>query len=114
MKKTVATLILVLFATNLFAQTPSKDRQHRDGTIKLWAGLGVMAIGVGMAATSRTSVTVGTGAFSATASDTSTTRLTLGLGLAGVGGWLVWSGVKDRKAASQPETTVRVLVGKTT
>jgi hypothetical protein len=102
MRTVIVLTMLMLFASALaFAQqTPSQMEQIHNGRVKVWLGLGL----------------IGTGAWviplTATNSN-SNGPATLGMGLIALGGGLVWLGVDQQRKAVQPETTFRLMVGRT-
>jgi hypothetical protein len=78
----------------------AKSDAHRTGTIKLWSGIGAMALGAIVAAGSSTTATTTVPAAGISASSTirSNGQLVLGLAMLGGGGYLAWDGAKQRKA----------------
>jgi hypothetical protein len=100
----MAFVLCVLLATPAFAQ--GNDDRERVGRYKTYAGIGAVAVGLIMAVSSGESASVtvpdpfGGPPTTLTASTRSNGMLYGGLGLAGLGGFLIWSGMQDRSVGN--------------
>jgi hypothetical protein len=104
-KAVVFLLAVILFASPAMAQTvaQSNESKRSAGTMKVWIGIGALALG--------TLVTAKSSDTSTATSSLSTSQLATGLVIAGAGGFLIWKGVQERNAAS-PSTTFGISAGK--
>lgn len=97
-KAIVCVLAVILFASPAMAQTgvQSNESKQSSGLKKVWIGIGAVALGTVLAAKASDT--------SSATSSLSTSQLATGLVIAGVGGFLIWKGLKERKAASASTT----------
>ena len=104
-KAIVFVLAVILFASPVMAQTAvqSNESKRSAGTMKLWMGIGALALGTLVVAKSSDTSTA--------TSSLSTSQMATGLVIAGAGGFLIWKGLKERKAAS-PSTTFGISAGR--
>ena len=104
-KAIVFVLAVILLASPVMAQTvaQSNESKRSAGLTKVWIGIGALALGTLVAAKASDTSTA--------TSTLSTSQLATGLVIAGAGGFLVWRGLKDRKAAS-PSTMFGIFTGK--
>jgi hypothetical protein len=106
MRKAIAfVLLVILFTSPAMAQTvtQSDESKRSAGTLKVWIGIGALALGTVVAAKSSDTSTA--------TSTLSTSQLVTGLVIAGAGGFLIWKGLQERKAAS-PSTAFGISAGK--
>lgn len=108
----VVVCLLLLAPSRAFAQDPQAEARKRVGTYKVVGGAALVVIGLLKVVNSSTSghIPDGTGQENIE-TFRSTTGTVLGLGVAGGGGYLIWSGMKDR-AASRPKPTISIGVSK--
>lgn len=92
------------------ASTPPKT-MSQNGTLKMIIGGGVAAVGVILLAGSHESVSANTAFGKVSASATDKGQMALGAIMAGGGGYLLYLGAKDRKAAQSPNQSFAVEVG---
>ena len=116
MRKIVAAALVCLFlATPAFAQQSSADAERKQkrftGKMKIIGGSALVAVGLLKVMNSSTvgEIPDGSGRMQEERF-TSGLGVAMGLGAAGAGGWLIWSGMKDRAAARSPQ--VGIVVGK--
>jgi hypothetical protein len=110
MRVAVALVCLLAFAVPARAQNPAAEQQKRIGTYKVIAGAGIVAIGLlKVANSSITGPWYDDNGIPHEETRRSTTGTLLGLGATGVGGYLVWDGMKDR-AKARP--TIGVMISK--
>ena len=104
-KAIVFILAVILLASPAMAQTgaQSNESKRSTGTMKVWIGIGVLALG--------TIVTAKASDTSSATSSLSQSQLWTGIAIAGAGGFLIWNGLQERKAAS-PSTTFGLSAGK--
>jgi len=104
-KAIVFVLAVTLFASPVMAQTAAQSNEEKRsaGTMKMWIGIGALALG--------TFITAKSSDTSTATSTLSTSQLATGLVIAGAGGYLIWNGLQERKAAS-PNTTFGISAGK--
>src|SRR5437870_5044432 len=93
-----AALILVLLAIivspkEVLAQNEPDRSSHR--AIKILAGGAALVVGIVVAAKSSQTTTVSSALGQTETSTFSSSQLATGLGVAGVGGLVLWSGLKD-------------------
>ena len=113
-KKILASVLMFVLwgaTTPVSAQTAEELAHQREvGFAKMFSGVGLLVVGGLMAATSSQSATItSSGSFSTSTVDISTrnnSRLVMGLGFAGAGGYLLWDGVKHRREAEQPTSSL--------
>jgi hypothetical protein len=108
MRLLAAVVLCLAVASSTFAQSATRQKEslRKTGTIKLWAGLGAIAVGAIIAVDSHqsaSSTVPGIGTF--TASATNTGELVTGLVIAAGGGYLVCDGLNDRKEAEVMKST---------
>jgi hypothetical protein len=91
----VLTMAILLAATSARAQgySPRDDNSHRF--VKILVGAGALAIGTAVAATSSKTTTVTGTLGTMQTSEFSTSQLVTGIAIAGVGGIVLWDGVRD-------------------
>lgn len=122
-KRTIAAAIICMLTVSPSAWAASGDeqtapnraeQQRRTGLYKIVAGLAVASVGALILAGSHESATVtAPGLGKVTASATNKGGVIGGLGLIGGGGFLVYLGAKDRKAAQKSSPSLGVSVGRT-
>ena len=96
--------VLILAAAPAFAQqTDHRAALKRKGSIKVWVGAGL--VGAGALALPLTAV-------AHTPSRDYRPPL-IGVGLMATGGSLIWFGVQDQRKAMRPQTTIGVVIGRT-
>jgi hypothetical protein len=93
--RTVAmlTMAMMLAATGARAQGYQRDDSHR--LVKILVGGGALAIGTAVAATSSKTTTVSGTLGTTQTSEFSTSQLATGIGIAGIGGLVLWDGLRD-------------------
>lgn len=104
-KVIVFVLAVILFASPAMAQTvpQSNESKRSAGLTKVWIGIGALALGTFVAAKASDTSTA--------TSSLSTSQLATGLVIAGAGGFLIWKGLKERKAAG-PSMALGFSAGK--
>ena len=104
-KVIMVVLAVILVASPVMAQTvaQSNESKRSAGTMKVWIGIGALALGTLVVAKSSDTSTA--------TSSLSTSQLVTGLVIAGAGGFLIWNGLQERKAASA-STTFGISAGK--
>ena len=110
--RAVAIACVFAFLTAGSARAQSRDHEGRNAT-KALVGAGAIVLGTVIAAKSGDSTTITSGAGVTTTSSFSATQLGIGLGMAGVGGFLLWDGLRTHPDR-YPSTSVGVSVGKRT
>ena len=101
MKKTaMAMLALTLYATAAFGQTiaPPNSTSH-PGRLKIWTGAGLLASGLFVMPITNTGNMDGRYEVPL-----------IGVGLAAAGGSMIYCGVRDKRKARQPNTTIAVTL----
>jgi hypothetical protein len=112
---TLALILVVGFAPAVFAQSkPTAEELRHRGTMKMLIGAGVATLGAVALAASHQSATINTGFGTISGSATNMGGVILGAGALGGGGYLIYLGSKDRKAASNPSPSIGFSVGKRT
>lgn len=99
MRETIALILaVILLASPVMAQTgeQSNESKRSAGLKKVWIGVGALALGTVLAAKASDT--------SSATSSLSTSQLATGLVIAGAGGFLVWKGLRERKAARYSTT----------
>jgi len=104
----VGIVLLTVVAAPAYAQ--SREREGRSAT-KVIVGTGAIVLGAFIAANAGETKTVTSTTGSTTTSSFSGSQLGIGLGMAGVGGYLLWDGLRTRDDR-YPSTTVGVGVGR--
>ena len=100
MKTAIATSCLVLFATTMaFGQQPNRQAPNTGGT-KVWTGVCLVAAGLLVVPVTAVGHVNGYD------------PPVVGAGLVAAGGSLIWWGMRDRRKATQPNTTVGVMIGR--
>jgi hypothetical protein len=121
-KRTIAIALICMFTVSSSALASSGDdqtapsraeQQKRTGLYKIVAGLAVASVGLMFVANSHESASVKTTVGTFKASATNKGGMIAGLGLIGGGGFLVYLGAKDRKAARNPSPSLGFSVGRT-
>ena len=110
--RAVALTCVLAFLTAGAAHAQTRDHEGRSAT-KALVGTGAIVLGAIIAAKSSDSTTITSGAGVTTTSSFSATQLGIGLGMAGVGGFLLWDGLRTHPDR-YPSTAVGVSVGKRT
>ncbi len=109
----IALLVVLAVGTTAFAQTkPNAEELRHRGTMKMLIGAGIATLGAVTLAMSHESATINTGFGKVSASATNMGGVIVGAAALGGGGYLVYLGSKDRKAASSP--SIGFSVGKRT
>jgi len=108
MTKVISFVMVALLIAAVPARAQDRqDSEHR--VVKIVIGAGALAAGIGIAATSSQSTTT-TGPFGQTQTSTfSKSQLITGLAVAGVGGIVLWDGVRHHDRG--PYTSVGILAG---
>lgn len=101
----VFVLAVILLASPAMAQTgaQSNESKRSAGTMKLWIGIGALALGGALVAKSSDTSTA--------TSSLSTSQLATGFVIGGAGGFLIFNGMHERKATS-PTTMFGVAAGR--
>lgn len=89
------------------------DQDHAPGTrslTKIVIGAGALAIGAAVAAKSSQTTTVSTNVGTSETSTFSTTQLVTGLAIAGVGGIVLWDGLRSHEG-THPSTMIGAGLG---
>ncbi len=109
MRKVISFVIAAMLAAAIPARAQDRDNtEHR--VVKIIIGAGALAVGVAVAANSSESTST-TGPFGQTESSTfSKSQLITGLAIAGVGGIVLWDGIREHDHG--PYTSIGVLAGK--
>jgi hypothetical protein len=108
MRGVIAAVLLVLVSAGpVMAQQNEGERTY--SLTKILIGAGSVAIGAAVAATSSQTTTVSAPSGASTTSTFSKSQLITGLSVAGVGGIILWNGLKGERTAA-PSTTVGVSV----
>jgi hypothetical protein len=102
-----AVLFVVLGAGPVLAQQNDEPRKY--SLTKILIGAGAVAIGATVAARSSESTTVSTPGVASTTSTFSKSQLITGLSVAGVGGIVLWNGLKGERTGV-PSTALGVSV----
>jgi hypothetical protein len=111
----VALVLSLAFSPALLAQgKPSAEELRHRGTVKMLVGAGAATLGAVALALSHESASVNTSFGKVSASATNTGGVILGAAALGGGGYLIYLGSKDRKAASNPSPSIGFSVGKRT
>jgi len=107
MRKLVAFLLVTFLAAPAVAR--AEDGTHRF--VKVVVGAGALVIGAAVMATSSQTTTVNTVVGTSETSTFSKSQLITGAAVAGVGGILLWDGLRDHDR-NRPATQVIVSAGK--
>jgi hypothetical protein len=110
MRGFIAGVLLVLVSGGPAMAQQNDEREHTYNLTKILIGAGSVAIGTAVAAKSSQSTTVQSGAGASTTSTFSKSQLITGVSVAGVGGIILWNGLKGERAAV-PGTAVGLSVG---
>ena len=105
----VALVILPLVARPALAAESDQSTTHR--VVKVVVGAGAIAVGAAIAAKSSQTTTVTSPLGSSETSTFSTTQLATGLAIAGVGGFVLWDGLRHPEP-SKPSSSIRIAVDK--
>ena len=108
MRRLVAILIVTVLAAPAAARADEGTRRF----VKVVVGAGAIATGVAVMATSSSTTTVNSAVGTAETSTFSKSQLITGAAVAGVGGILLWDGLRDHDR-NRPATQVIVSPGKT-
>lgn len=108
MRHVLGLVLVVAFVTPAFAQD---DSTHPHRVVKTIIGGAAIAIGTAVAAASSETTTTTSVLGTAETSSFSKSQLITGLSLAGVGGIVLWDGLREHDR-SRPHTTLAVAVGK--
>ena len=113
MWKVAAVLLLTLLATSrpVFAQGEDQATTHR--VVKVLIGASAIAVGATVAAKSGQTTTVTSPLGTTETSSFSTPQLVTGLAIAGVGGFLLWDGLRHHEP-HVPSSTLSIAAGKGT
>ncbi len=111
----IAIALIVVLSCLMPVRADAQDQnQNRDGSTrsvtKIVIGAGALAIGVAVAAKSSQTTTVSTNLGTSETSTFSTTQLVTGLAVAGVGGIVLWDGLRSHDT-THPSTTIGAVVG---
>jgi hypothetical protein len=110
MRMVVAVVTLLSCAIALPARAQDRDDTGRSVT-KIVIGAAALAVGVTVAAKSSQTTTVSTVAGTSETSTFSTSQLVTGLAVAGVGGIVLWDGVRSHDR-TRPSTLIGVATGR--
>jgi len=108
MRRLVAILVITFLAA------PAMARAEDEGThrfVKIVVGAGALVTGVAVMATSSQTTTINSAVGTSETSTFSKSQLITGAAVAGVGGILLWDGVRDHDR-NRPSTQVIVSPGK--
>jgi len=108
MRRVVAILMIAFLAAPVAAR--ADEGTHRF--VKIVVGAGALVAGVAVMATSSSTTTVNSAVGTAETSTFSKSQLITGAAVAGVGGILLWDGLRDHDR-NRPSTQVIVAPGKT-
>lgn len=106
--------VVVAIMLSCFVAVPVHAQDPDEGTrslTKIIIGAGAIAIGATVAAKSSQTTTVSTTSGTAETSSFSTSQLVTGLAVAGVGGIILWDGLRSHQP-SRPSTTIGATVAK--
>ena len=110
-----AIVLSISFSPAAFAQSqPTSEELRHRGTVKMLAGAGVATLGAIAIALSHESATFSSSVATVRASATNKGGMILGAAALGGGGYLIYLGSKDRKAASKTSPSIRFSVGERT
>ncbi|HMD37146.1 MAG TPA: hypothetical protein VKH42_19360 [Vicinamibacterales bacterium] len=108
MRRLVAILVITFLAVPIAAR--ADEGTHRF--VKVVVGAGALVTGVAVMATSSKTTTVNSAVGTSETSEFSKSQLITGAAVAGVGGILLWDGLRDHDR-NRPSTQVIVSPGKT-
>lgn len=105
--RTVA--LMMMAALLLAAPVRAQEQANSHKLVKILIGAGALAVGTAVAARSSNSTTVTSALGTSQTSSFSTSQLVTGLAIAGVGGIVLWDGLREHRP-SQPSTAFGVNV----
>jgi zinc transporter ZupT len=103
-------LSVLLYAVPAVAQTPEPASDPHK-FVKVVTGVAALAVGAAVAATSSQTTTTTTALGTSETSSHSTSQLVTGVAIAGVGGIVLWDGLRDHER-TRPSTAIGVAAGK--
>jgi hypothetical protein len=106
-------LVVLLAATPALAQTYNGHSSDSHRALKVLIGAGAIAAGTAIAAKSSETTTISTPLGSSETSKSSTSQLVTGVVVIGVGGFLLWDGLRHRDVDDiRPSTAIGVAAAK--